>query len=211
MTYGELERMVYDLMGVTTPPWPLQVRVKSLLNQKYLRVVAESHLSDTRANLAFVAGVPEVSLPAGFLEVRSIRAGGVVLRMASDAEFAALRAGESAYGAAAMGPQVWVLKDPGQILVWPAPTESTLTGAELLYASVVTKMSLDTDVPAALPEPWHDLLAWMVLSEVGGTDQEKMQAASIVGDMRGGLVRHLGSRGGRGAGRIKLTGYPSRG
>lgn len=210
MTYKQLERMVYDLMGVTTPPWPLRVRTKSLLNQVYMRTIAENRLNAGRASLAFTAGDPMVTLPAGVLEVRTIRAGGTVLRMASDVEMARHEAGDVTFGVVGDGPQVWTLVAPDRIMVWPAPTVTDPAGAELLYTLVVPKMSAETDVPSALPEPWHDLLAWMVVSQLASDPQDRAQAQVTVQDMRTGLAEHVADRGGDDTFRIKLVGYPGR-
>lgn len=203
--------MVFDLVGAVSPPWPLQVRVRRLLNSAYMQVVADYGLIQKSADLAFTAGDPFVDLPADFLKAMSVRAGGRVLRMVSDAEWAAYEAGDVQWGASTDGPSVWVLANPSQIMVWPAPSESTSTGGVLRYVAEATEMASDSDEPSVLPETWHDLLAWIVISQVGPTDQVKAHAAGVVNLQRSSLGVHVADRGGDDSSRITLRGYPGRG
>ena len=209
MTFKELQRQVYDLLGVTVPPWPLQVRAKALINQAYMRFTAESHLRSEVASVAFVPGDPFIQVPADFLEVRSIRVDGTVLRLAADSELADLHATMFTGGDGGGGPRVWVLMGPGNIALWPAPG-SGVSEIELVYTAVTPEMSDDSDVPSDLPVPWHPLLAWAAVAELAVSDSAKAAAASKVQEIRGGLVAHVASRGGDDSSRIKLRGYPGR-
>ncbi len=209
MTLAEMQREVYDLMGLTQPPWPIALRVKRSLIQAHLRVIAEEKLNHARADLAFVANDPDVALPADFLEIRSVRRDEKVLEMWDDEGLARWRAGEVTSGTATDAPYAFMMKEPNRITIFPTPTTSDSTGLDLYYVAKITKMALDADEPAGLPEPWHELLVQMVVAKLGPADRRR-EAKQDVAELRGSLHAHVADRMGDGPFRIRLRGFIGR-
>lgn len=211
MTRDDLERDVYDEMGVAAPSWAIQRRVVKALTQAHLRVVAEEKLNHARADLAFVADDPDVALPADFLEIRALRRGGVVLREVTDPEYAALVATDSAPATAVGydGPMVYTMKEPNRLTVFPAPTATAASGAQLWYVAKITPMAAGASTPAGIPEPWHELLVNMVLAKLG-PGATRVQWSQEARELRAALHNHVSERTGDDSYRVKMRGYPGR-
>lgn len=211
MTRDEMERDVYDEMGVATPSWPIQRRVVKALTQAHIRVVAEEKLNHARADLAFVANDPDVALPADFLEIRSLRRSGVVLREVTDPEYAALVAANSVSATlvAYDGPMVYAMKEPNRVTVFPTPTAAVTLGAELWYVAKITPMASGAASPDGIPEPWHELLVCMVLAKLGPVPLRPRWLEESR-ELRLALHYHVAERTGDDSYRIKLKGYPGR-
>lgn len=208
MTLGDLERQVYDLLGVTQPPWPLVVRTRRLLNQAYLRVAAEAKLNRDTWWVSATPNADVINKPDECLEIETVvGSGGRVLRMASLSEYHAARAAGWATDDPGRGPVMWVSMNPWSIMVWPPAGDPD--GVEIFGTRVVTEMQDESYSPEVLPEPWHGLLAWMVVAQIGGAEDRAL-AQAMVADMRAGLFEHVADRGGDDTSRIKLRGYPGR-
>lgn len=206
MTFRELQDFVYAQLGVVEPPWQMQVQVKRALVRAHVRIAAERQMRHAVADLAFLAGDPIVALPADFVSIRSIRRDGELMRQVDEVEYARMLTQNESFGFT--GPAVFVMQEPDRLEVFPIPETTDSTGAVLEYVQRAPAMSADSDVPVGIPEPWHELVAYTVLAQMGSMEV-KNYAVQQVGLMTESLKSHIGGRTGDEY-RIQLRGYPRR-
>jgi hypothetical protein len=204
-------REVFDEMGVTTPPYNIELRVRKSLIQAHLRVVAQEKLNHAVADLPFVADDPDVPLPADFLEIRSVRRGAYVMREITDPDYAALIAGQQVESTTQYydGPVSYIMREPNRLTVWPTPTSATSAGAELWYVARPAPMAVDENTPAGIPDEWHELLVYMVLAKIG-PDQKRPMALEMARQLRTDLHNHVAERTGDNTYSLQMRGYPYR-
>ena len=82
-------------------------------------------------------------------------------------------------------------------------------GAELWYVAKITPMASGTSSPDGIPEPWHELLVYMVAAKIGPVEW-RAGWQDMVSQMRLALHNHVSERTGDDSYRIKLKGYPGR-
>lgn len=208
MTFKELQEFVYAGLEVVMPPWTMQLQVKRRLIEAHMRVVAERHLNHETATLNFVADDPEVSLPADFLRIKSLLRGDVQMRQVDDVTYERLTANLELIDYTGYEPEVFALFEPNRIRVFPPPSATEAAAATLTYEAKVAEMSADSDEPAGLPAPWHELLGHMVVASLG-TIEQKNYAIQQVRDLRVSLDRNMSDRGGDQI-QVQLQGYPPR-
>lgn len=214
MTYKELQRSVFDRLGLAEPPWPVALQVRRLLNTEYQRLVAEEDLSATKADLALVAADPLVTLPSDFLKILALRRGTGRMFLITADEFAQREGTNTASGLTTStdGPWYYMFEAPLRIRVQPTPTTSDAAGIVAWYVNRPVPMSLDTDVPAALYGEWQDILIERVVlrqaTSMGKTDLAA-EARVTLGELMGSLVRVNNEREG-GTYQIPIAAYGRR-
>lgn len=170
------------------------------LNGAYLRTVVDQRLSMSQADLVTVAGDPLVDLPDDCAEILAIVGAGEPLTPLTRAQGIA-------------GDLGYVQESPSRLRLIPTPTVTTTAGPTLYYAVRPDPMVGDTDEPSEVPAEFHDLLVEMAVSETALAEEEPglSQAADLAAaNLRRGLARQVGRRGGPTAGRILIAGYGPR-
>ena len=168
LTFGDIERFVYDRLGVDEPQYPLRLRVKSLIVTEHRRICAENELTVTKGTLATVAADPLVTLPADFMRLKSMARGQYRMFPVGWDEFMEKFALEQAAGSGDTGNNslYFAFEPPLRIRLSPTPTVSSATAITLWYVYRPVAMVAATDVPDGLYDEWVDVLIERVVLRV---------------------------------------------
>jgi hypothetical protein len=213
MTFAELQTYVRDRLSIATSDTAKTTQIKAALNRARDRLVADERLSISTANLTFTADTETVTLPSGVMEILSVATDSYVLAPLTRQELANYRLGDATH----IGPLGYVVDGSGTTMrIWPAPTETDVVTASLVYVPEPTELSADADTPSELPRAYHDLIAELAIIRLAESEEMPDIAAGArrmvygSGDDPGllaGLRNHMSRRTGTGEQRLWPRGY----
>jgi hypothetical protein len=160
ITFGDIERFVYDRLGIDEPAYPLKLRTKSMIVTEHRRLAAENELTVTQGTLATVAADPLVTLPADFMRLKAAVRGKYRMFPVGPDEFAEKYAVEQAAGSSDTGDNslFFMFEPPLRLRLSPTPTVSAAAAITVWYVYRPVAMTASTDVPDGLYDEWVDCL-----------------------------------------------------
>lgn len=211
ITFRDMQRFVYDRLGVATPTYPIELRTKSLLVTEHRRLCAEHDLTLTSGTLATVADNPLVTLPADFMKLKQIIRGQYRVFPVGADEFAERAALEAAAGSADTGNNSLyaMFEGPLRLRITPTPTLTSATAMTLWYCYRPVAMSADSDLPDGIYDEWADVLIESVvlrMSRIAGRPELVEDAKEARNELLERLGTAMADRQ-NATGRIPLPGY----
>lgn len=169
MTFLEMQTYVLDRLSIHTTDTAKVTQVKNALNRVRDRLVAMERLNVTIADLTFTANATTATLPAGVMEILSVRTGTNTLEPVSWNELATYRLSTTPLQT---GPLVYMRDGAGTtIQIWPAPTTTATVTASVAYVAQPTELSADGDTPSEIPRAYHDLLCELAIIRVAESEE----------------------------------------
>ena len=207
MTRDDLTSLVLDRLSVSSSETDKVALVHLLLNQEYVRLVAEEKLAIERADLIYTADDPLVDLPDDFSQIVKITVGGAPIRPISREDLAQYEGSVFDSEIAA-----YTFEAPNRIRLPWAPEADDAAGAVLTYVPRPTLLATGSDEPSVIPYEYHDILAERVIVRMGAAEEEPFLANSaqqLADDILRRMRAFLGRRSGGLGPTIRVRGVQS--
>lgn len=201
MTFSQQKTYIRERLGISSTDTSKDTEIGLYLNAAILEVVADHALKTSKADLAFTAADPLVTLPADWVRTLSIQRGTVTLQPITWEEYAEFTAGERS----ADGPLYYDQASGTKLRVLPTPGDTDATGAVIWYVQSPT-----ADDPVDIPAQFHSLPCERVVALMAAAEEaldlvRDAEARAI--DLEDRLARFLQKRVGEGSQIIPLRVY----